>query len=86
FTFGLLHGLGFAGVLTELGLPRGQFVPALLSFNVGVEFGQLTVLLAAFVAVGAWAGSKPWYRARVTVPASLAIAAIGLFWAVQRVL
>lgn len=86
FAFGLLHGLGFAGVLTELGLPRGQFVPALLSFNVGVEGGQLAVLLTAFAALGVWAGTKPWYRARVTVPASLAIAAVGLFWAVQRVL
>lgn len=86
FAFGLLHGLGFAGVLTDLGLPRGQFVPALLSFNLGVEAGQLAVLLTAFAAVGVWAGTKPWYRARVTVPASLAIAAVGLFWAVQRVL
>src|SRR5512132_4196016 len=40
FAFGLLHGMGFAGVLTELGLPRAQFVPALLSFNLGVEAGH----------------------------------------------
>ena len=42
FMFGLLHGLGFAGVLRELGLPRGEFLTALLSFNLGVEGGQLT--------------------------------------------
>lgn len=85
FGFGLLHGLGFAGVLTELGLPRGQFVPALLAFNAGVELGQLTVIAAAFLAVGIWTRSKPWYRHRVTIPASLAIALIGLYWAFDRV-
>ncbi len=47
FLFGLLHGLGFAGVLRELGLPRGEFLTALLSFNLGVEFGQVSVIAAA---------------------------------------
>ncbi|HEX4954826.1 MAG TPA: HupE/UreJ family protein [Thermoanaerobaculia bacterium] len=83
FGFGLLHGLGFAGVLAELGLPEGQLWTALLSFNVGVELGQLTVLALAFGATWAWR-DKPWYWIRVVVPASLAIAAVGLFWAVQR--
>lgn len=83
FGFGLVHGLGFAGVLGELGIPRGQFAPALLSFNFGVELGQLTVILAALLAVG-WASRKPWYRARCVVPASACIAAVALFWTVQR--
>ena len=47
FLFGLLHGLGFAGVLGELGMPRGQFGLALVSFNVGVELGQLSVIALA---------------------------------------
>ncbi len=85
FAFGLLHGLGFAGVLSELGLPRSSFVPALLSFNVGVELGQLTVIAAAFLAVGAFR-SRSWYVMRVAVPASLAIAAVGLYWAITRAL
>lgn len=85
FAFGLIHGMGFAGVLRELGLPRSQFAPALISFNVGVEVGQLAVILTAFLAVGWWAGRKPWYRKRVVIPASLAIAGIGLFWTVQRI-
>lgn len=85
FAFGLVHGMGFAGVLKDLELPRSQFVPALVSFNVGVEAGQLAVILAAFLAAGWWAGRKPWYRRRVVVPASLAIAATGLFWTVQRI-
>lgn len=86
FGFGLLHGLGFAGVLMEVGLPRAQFVPALVSFNVGVELGQLAVIVLAFLAVGIWGRNKSWYRPRVVIPASAIVAATGLFWTVQRVL
>jgi len=84
FAFGLLHGLGFAGVLTELGLPESEFVTALIAFNVGVEFGQLAVILIAFLVVGMFR-NKPWYRSRIVIPASLAIAATGLYWTVERV-
>jgi len=83
FAFGLLHGLGFAGVLTELGLPAGERVPALLAFNLGVEAGQLVVLALAFAALGAFR-HRPWYRRRLAVPLSLAVAALGLLWFVQR--
>ena len=53
FGFGLLHGLGFASVLGELGLPQGQFIPALIGFNIGVELGQLTVIAANDTDLGA---------------------------------
>ena len=53
FGFGLLHGLGFASVLGEFGLPEGQFIPALIGFNIGVEIGQLTVVALAFLVVAA---------------------------------
>ncbi len=85
FIFGLLHGLGFASVLGEFGLPAGQFVAALIGFNVGVELGQLTVIALAFLAVGYWFGSKDWYRQRIAIPASLIIAAVGAYWFVERV-
>jgi hydrogenase/urease accessory protein HupE len=84
FAFGLLHGMGFAGVLAELGLPRSEFLPALVSFNVGVEAGQLSVIATAYVLVAWWAQTKPWYRPRFVLPASAAIAATGIFWTVQR--
>ncbi len=84
FAFGLLHGMGFAGVLTDLGLPRSEFITALVTFNVGVEAGQLAVIVAAFTAV-VCIRNRPWYRPRVVVPASVAIAGVGLFWTVQRV-
>jgi hypothetical protein len=51
FGFGLLHGLGFASVLGEFGLPEAQFIPALIGFNIGVEIGQLTVVALAFLLV-----------------------------------
>ena len=84
FGFGLIHGMGFAGVLKEFGLPRHEFFPALVSFNLGVEAGQLSVVLGAYLLLGWWAGPKPWYRRRVVIPASLLIAAVGLYWTVQR--
>ena len=83
FAFGLLHGLGFAGVLAGLGLPESERLPALLGFNGGVEIGQLTVLLIAFLLVG-WFRDRPWYPQRVVIPASLAIAITGLYWAITR--
>jgi hydrogenase/urease accessory protein HupE len=86
FAFGLLHGMGFAGVLKELGLPRSQFLTALVTFNVGVEAGQLTVIAAAFATIAYWHRAKSWYRPRFVVPASAAIAATGLFWTVQRIM
>lgn len=84
FAFGLLHGMGFAGVLIDLGLPKGELLTALLSFNAGVELGQLTVIAAAFAALALPFRQRRWYRQAVVVPASLAIAATGLFWAIQR--
>jgi hypothetical protein len=85
FAFGLLHGLGFAGVLSEMGWPQGRKLVALLSFNAGVELGQLTVIILALPLLSA--------SSRLGVPRrplerglSLAIAAIGLAWTVQRLL
>ena len=85
FGFGLLHGLGFASVLGEFGIPDDQFFPALIAFNIGVEFGQLTVISMAFLAVGLWFRYKPWYRARIAIPASAGIALVGAYWFVERV-
>jgi hypothetical protein len=83
FAFGLLHGMGFAGVLSELGLPRSEFVTALVTFNLGVEAGQLTVIAVAFWGVG-WYRQETWYRRRVVIPMSLMIAATGMYWTVAR--
>jgi hydrogenase/urease accessory protein HupE len=85
FGFGLLHGMGFAGALTGLNLPRAEVIPALISFNVGIELAQLSVIAIAFFAVAYWFRDRPWYRSRFVVPASALIAVTGLFWTVQRI-
>jgi len=83
FLFGLLHGLGFAGALGEIGLPQNEFLSALVFFNLGVEFGQLTVVLIALLLIGAFR-KKSWYRIRLTIPLSCAMGLTGLYWTVER--
>lgn len=83
FGFGLFHGLGFASVLLDIGMPDDQFLTALVGFNVGVELGQLTVILAAWFLLHRFSG-EPWYRRRIALPASALIALTGAWWAIQR--
>jgi len=85
FAFGLVHGLGFASGLGAQHLPQESLVAALVGFNLGVEGGQLAVIAAA-LAVTALVREPAQYRRWVVVPASAAIALVGAFWAVQRLL
>jgi hypothetical protein len=85
FLFGLLHGLGFAGILREVDLQPANYLTALIGFNVGVELGQLAVIAAAWVVAGYWFRHQPWYRARVVWPVSAVIALVGLGWTVERI-
>ena len=84
FAFGLLHGMGFAGALQDVGLPRSEFVTALVTFNLGVEGGQLAVIAAAFALVGWHCAHRTWYRSVIVVPASLVIAVTAAYWTVER--
>ena len=84
FIFGLLHGLGFASVLGEVGLDVQNFFTALLAFNVGVELGQICVIAGCYLVFGLWAG-KDWYRRYLSLPASVVIGGVGLYWFVERV-
>ncbi len=84
FAFGLLHGLGFAGALAEVGLPEGEIPMALFSFNVGIELGQLSfvalVLAARAVLAPVLRGAPPWLRrAPVT-----AMGALAVYWCLDR--
>ncbi len=85
FGFGLLHGLGFASVLGDIGLVEEHFIAGLVAFNIGVELGQLAVIAICFMAVGIWFGRKSWYRKAITIPGSIIIAAIGTYWFIERV-
>jgi|SRR5437867_2687317 len=84
FAFGLLHGMGFASALRELGLPRSEFLTGLVTFNAGVEAGQLAVIAGAFVLVACWPLNHDEYRRRIVVPGSALIALIGLYWTIAR--
>ncbi|MFA6152499.1 MAG: HupE/UreJ family protein [Chitinophagaceae bacterium] len=85
FLFGLIHGMGFAGALAELGIPDYAFASALVSFNVGVELGQITIILLMYLLVAKTMGKKEWYRRFVVIPSSLIIAMIAAYWTIERV-
>ena len=84
FVFGLVHGLGFAAGLVEIGMPIAQRATGIVGFSFGVEAGHLAVLAAAFLLLG-WTRRKPWYRSRVEMPLSLCIAGIACWWAAGRI-
>ena len=91
FLFGLLHGLGFAGFFGGLGLPEGQFWSALIGFNIGVEIGQLSVIILAIAILSVWRWrnnieyTDVVYRRFMILPGSFLIGATGSWWAMERV-
>jgi len=85
FTFGLLHGLGFASVLSEYGLPKDNFISLLLAFNIGVELGQVFILILAFSLVRL-IFRKNWQSIKIRFTASIVIGLVGLFWFIERIL
>ncbi|MBS1617798.1 MAG: HupE/UreJ family protein [Bacteroidetes bacterium] len=84
FAFGLVHGMGFASALNELGLPRNAFYTSLISFNVGVELGQATIILGTYFSLIYWFGHKPWYRRYIVYPLSGLIALVAIYWTIVR--
>lgn len=83
FVFGLFHGLGFAGLLRNIQVPDDRFISSLLSFNVGIELGQLAIL-AVILPFVYLLKDKKWYP-NVIKSVAVVIAIIGLFWGVQRI-
>ena len=84
FVFGLVHGFGFASVLLDLGLPASALVAALGGFNVGVELGQLAIVLV-FLPVAWLLRRTRFYRWVVVAGGSTAIVVLGIFWTLERV-
>lgn len=86
FAFGLLHGFGFAGALTSIGLPPGDIPLALFSFNVGVELGQLVFIGAILggLACVRWLAPSPTIEPHVLSAATYAIGSLAAFWLFQR--
>lgn len=86
FVFGLVHGMGFATALKEIGLPENEFITALLGFNLGVELAQIAVILLCYFLIAKWIKSKSWYQTKFVKPLSLSISLIALFLAIERFL
>lgn len=84
FGFGLLHGMGFATMLHEFGMPRDDFALALIAFNIGIELGQLAVIAGAFLGLSIWIRNQRLYRHVVVIPLSVAISLTGLYWFWER--
>ena len=86
FAFGLIHGMGFATALKEIGIPKEQFIASLLSFNFGVEIGQIVIIIAAYFLISKWFSDKIWYKKRIVYPISSIIGCIALYWTIERLL
>jgi HupE / UreJ protein len=86
FFFGLIHGMGFASALSALGLPSNHFFISLISFNVGVEIGQLVIILTLYSLIGKWFSNKKWYNKIIVYPLSALIAIIATYWTFERIL
>ena len=85
FIFGLIHGMGFASVLSNLGLPEKSFLTSLLMFNVGVELGQITIIILAYFLLAKFFGDKPYYRKYIVIPLSAIIFLIATYWTIERI-
>lgn len=85
FLFGLIHGMGFASALNETGLPNGKFITSILSFNLGVELGQMAVIATVFSLIIIPFKNKTWYRKRIVYGLSASIALVAAYWVVERV-
>ena len=86
FLFGLIHGMGFASSLNEIGLPPGKFFTSILMFNVGVEVCQVMIIAFIFGLLIYPNKNKIWYRWRIVYPISIAIALVSSYWTVERLL
>ncbi len=85
FMFGLVHGMGFASALNEIGIPPNQFITTIISFNIGVELGQIAVILLVFALIIVPFGKWNNYRQRIVYPLSFLIALVAAYWTVERI-
>lgn len=85
FMFGLVHGMGFARALNEIGLPRNKFFTSIFSFNMGVEIGQIIIITLMFMLIIIPFGKRPGYKKFIVYPLSATIALIAAYWTYQRI-
>jgi hypothetical protein len=86
FFFGLVHGMGFASALSEVGLPRNNFFTSIIAFNLGVEIGQIAIILFVFGLLVTPFGKKVNFKKQFVYPLSILIALIASYWTIERVM
>ncbi len=86
FFFGLVHGLGFASALSEVGIPRNNFFTSILAFNLGVEIGQIAIIVFVFGLFILPLGKKQGFKQKFVYPLSILIAIIASYWTVERLM
>jgi len=86
FLFGLIHGLGFASSLNEIGLPPGKFYTSIVMFNLGIEFCQILIIVLIFSIIIKQFKNRVWYQYRIVYPISCAIAIISSYWTIERLM
>lgn len=85
FLFGLIHGMGFASALNEIGLPNGKFYTSIIAFNAGVELGQIAIIIAMFSLLIIPLRNKIWYRKKLVYGLSGFIGLVAAFWTIERI-
>ena len=85
FLFGLVHGMGFASSLNEIGLPPDKFYTSIIAFNAGVEIGQVTVILAMFGLIILPFRNETWYRTKIVYGLSSVVAMVACYWVIERI-
>lgn len=86
FAFGLVHGMGFALALQDVGISKEEFISSLLGFNVGVELAQILLILICYFGIAKLWSNKSWYQSKLVNPLSISISSIALIWSIQRFL
>lgn len=86
FFFGLVHGLGFASALNEVGIPPGDFTKTIIAFNIGVEIAQVGLIFAVFGLIIIPFSKLKHYKIRFVYPASIIIAVVAMYWTVERII
>tara|TARA_B110000438_G_scaffold7830_1_gene7665 strand:+ start:978 stop:2126 length:1149 start_codon:yes stop_codon:yes gene_type:complete len=83
--FGLLHGLGFALVLSDIGFRSSKLFINLISFNIGIEVAQISIILFLYLLIAIKFANNKYYRITFQIPSSILIASIGLYWFIERI-
>ena len=84
FIFGLIHGMGFAIALKEMGVSENYFFSTFLFFNIGVELGQILVILTMYFFIIKLLNKKLWYKERIVYPVSALTGCVALYWTIER--